>query len=794
MKTKKAKLQASVFALCSDIRTSILKLQFDDDLKGEISGAHERLGNRNPVACRSSATTEDTHDASFAGQHDTFLNQRNLKDVLSSIKKCWASIFTDRAVEYRTRNGIAHADAIMCVVIQNMVEPEVSGTAFSTEISTSFPGIHVAALYGLGEGLVSGEITSDEWLLNRDSFDVIRQVCGSKREYYQSRKSRSGIELKKTSLKMQNELCINHEMVKAIASQIRRIQSVYRILFGYEDVDTEIAIKKGKVIFLQCRPVVEQSTSDVLTVNQIESKNLDSIATGNYSLLGAAHGRIKVISDFNLLVQGKCAIGKDDIVVTTKTSNYWNQYLTELRGIITVEGSPTAHPMLIGRERGLAVICGCSVDTLDHLRAFEGNWCTIDGLNKKVYLGKQPLVKCSGEEFQSRFGTVEIERALNDSDNIRYLEKMGRVHQYPDSGSMWWVHQPNTYLSPAWLELMCGQYEAAVDHIKAVRNDVVDFQVPSFRIDHERSKVASEYLSYDYLLTSSKGPYKGMTLKECVALRDRYNIVSCSFLSTCQKFSQNPSLANWKAYESSFRMLHGAIYTHHAFREHVKTQSTKLAHDLNISQFHFDQFQSDHMGTIDYQEDTLFRLDIIHIATLLAEKHESENETFMNLDSIREYYPDILLKLEKIAIKYRLSKDTDIAQEPPVDQLFEKVAEAMIQIQAGKLEPIMVEPKDHTKGYFPSSLLKVNEINSTSATEWFPEAEYQELRRWANLSIELRVQMCNLHHWKVRGNAMIKQGLIEVQEHLNLPKNILKLSSLQDIRESITDYCIMTST
>ena len=133
------------------------------------------------VACRSSATTEDTKDASFAGQHDTFLFQKGIDDVLTSVRRCWASVFTDRAVEYRGRNHVPHSDAVMAVVVQEMVDPEVAGTAFSVEVSTGFPAVHLAASYGLGEAVVSGEVTSDEWLLKPSNLTVLKRVLGSKK-------------------------------------------------------------------------------------------------------------------------------------------------------------------------------------------------------------------------------------------------------------------------------------------------------------------------------------------------------------------------------------------------------------------------------------------------------------------------------------------------------------------------------------------------------------------------------------------------------------------------------------
>ncbi len=112
----------------------------------------KRMGQESAsVAVRSSATTEDLADASFAGQHSTYLNQKGAADVVQSCRKCWASVFNSRAAEYRNKHNIGHLKALLCVVVQAMIDPVVAGTGFSCELATGFPGLNVSALWGLGE-------------------------------------------------------------------------------------------------------------------------------------------------------------------------------------------------------------------------------------------------------------------------------------------------------------------------------------------------------------------------------------------------------------------------------------------------------------------------------------------------------------------------------------------------------------------------------------------------------------------------------------------------------------------
>ena len=194
----KDQVQKELFDQAGQLRLCLEQQPLAKEISDAVRAAyqwmprHEETGDPVFVAVRSSATTEDTKDASFAGQHDTFLFQKTIEDIETSIRHCWASIFTDRAVEYRGRNNIKHADAVMSVVVQEMVSPDVAGTAFSLEMSTGFPAIHIAASYGLGEAVVSGQVTSDEWLIHPANLKTIKRVRGSKKEMCVTEEGKSG--------------------------------------------------------------------------------------------------------------------------------------------------------------------------------------------------------------------------------------------------------------------------------------------------------------------------------------------------------------------------------------------------------------------------------------------------------------------------------------------------------------------------------------------------------------------------------------------------------------------------
>jgi len=323
-------LEGICIARATKLRNDICELAIPSEISSSVINAYRQLCEEAGVeslscAVRSSATTEDTADASFAGQHDTFLHQRSCEDVLLSMRKCWSSIFTDRAVLYRARNNIAHREAVMCVVVQTMVSPVVAGTAFSIEINSTYPCMHVCASWGLGEAVVSGNTTGDEWLLDKadPGLRIIKQSCGSKKEeFLPVSEDGSGIMVREVEKERRERLCLNEASVKQVAGVCRRIARVYNALFGYADIDTEFAVtfdeqRQAHVHMLQARPVVVV-TRDVLTVEPEEAAQAEVILKGQYSLLGSCTGKLKVLIDFEQLASGEATIQPSDILVTGK--------------------------------------------------------------------------------------------------------------------------------------------------------------------------------------------------------------------------------------------------------------------------------------------------------------------------------------------------------------------------------------------------------------------------------------------------------------------------------------------
>lgn len=207
------------------IKSQILDVSIPLEIENAIKVSYEKLGGK--VAVRSSATSEDLEEASFAGQQDTFLNIEGSEEVLGAVKKCWASLFNARAIYYREKNKFKHSDAFLSVVIQKMVNADKAGVMFTMNpINKSHEEMIIEACFGLGEKLVSGEITPDTFILNKKEESVKEQF-----------------------LNFETQTLSKKELKELIAIG-KKIEQHYK-----KPMDIEWAIEDGKVFVLQARPI-----------------------------------------------------------------------------------------------------------------------------------------------------------------------------------------------------------------------------------------------------------------------------------------------------------------------------------------------------------------------------------------------------------------------------------------------------------------------------------------------------------------------------------------------------------
>ena len=382
------------------IRTLVLKTSLFKDLEKEIIKNYRKLsklsGEENAtVAVRSSATAEDLPSASFAGQHETYLNITGEAELLKAVKKCFSSLFLDRAISYREEKGFEHMKIGLSVGIQKMVRSDIgsAGIMFTLDTETGFPNIIVInGIFGLGEMIVKGKITPDEFLVFKPTLKkgyeaIIRKDLGRKtKKYIYSQKG--GVKEVAVSFKEQIRFCLNDQDILTLAKWGLIIENHYSVRnkkWTPQDIEWAKDGKTGELFIVQSRPETVHSldTSKFYQEYEIKTKKkpiLTGIAIGNKIGLG----KVRLIENVNKLSELK----KGEVLVTRMTDPDWTSAMPLASAIITDEGSKTCHAAIISRELGIPCIVGTGKAT----RIFKnGQEITVDctsGAEGKIFLGK----------------------------------------------------------------------------------------------------------------------------------------------------------------------------------------------------------------------------------------------------------------------------------------------------------------------------------------------------------------------------------------------------------------------
>ena len=354
------------------VRATILDANFPELLRIQISKAYKDLekkyGKHVDVAVRSSATAEDLPDASFAGQQETYLNIHSDEQLLNSCKKCFASLFTDRAISYRVDRGFDHFDIALSIGVQKMVRSDLacSGVMFSIDTESGFDKVaFITGAYGLGENVVQGAVNPDEYTVHKPTLEegyrpIISKKVGDK--HMKMVYDHAGNKLTKNipvSKEDQEKFVLSEDEVLKLAKWAIIIEDHYSAKKGkYQPMDMEWAKdgKTGELFIVQARPetvISNQDKSKVKTYSMVEKGNriVEGVSVG--SKIG--HGAVRIIKDIHSNVKFE----KGDILVTDMTDPDWEPIMKLASAIITNRGGRTCHAAIISREMGVPAVVGC---------------------------------------------------------------------------------------------------------------------------------------------------------------------------------------------------------------------------------------------------------------------------------------------------------------------------------------------------------------------------------------------------------------------------------------------------
>lgn len=347
----------------------------------------ERVGtDAVPVAIRSSATTEDLADASFAGQQDTFLNVRGEGEVLRHVQRCWSSLFTPRALFYRREKGIPDGDALIAVGVQRMVRADAAGVLFTLDpVTGDTSRIVIEASWGLGEFVVGGRVRPDRFVLDKATLRVIEQQTASKAVelVYASDGARTAE--RPVPPERRDVPSLTPEQLRALGDAARRLEGH----FGSAQ-DIEFAVEAGQLYFLQARPeTVWTRRSPATTSNPgapprpVEaSRSEGPVVRGLAASPGIHCGKARVVRTPQEASQ---RLEPGDVLVTKMTNPDWVPYMKLAGAIVTDDGGTTCHAAIVSREMGLPCIVGAR-DATGRLRT--GDVYTVDAKQGLVYAGR----------------------------------------------------------------------------------------------------------------------------------------------------------------------------------------------------------------------------------------------------------------------------------------------------------------------------------------------------------------------------------------------------------------------
>ncbi len=416
-------------------RQLILEGIMPADLSAAIISAYKDLCGKEyeEVAVRSSATAEDLPQASFAGQHESYLNIKGEKALLISVQKCFASLYTNRAIKYREDNGFDHGKIALSVGIQKMVRSDksCSGIGFTLEPESGFRDIvHLSGTWGLGENIVQGTVTPDEFFVFKTTLlqgkkAIIQKKLGSKEKtmiYAPSGSSESIVNIQ-TAPEKREQFVLEDEEITKLAHWAIFIEQHYQKPMDIEWAKDGIS---GELFIIQARPETVQAQKNPYHVNEYRLlKRGESLASGEAIGSKIACGIARILQSPKESEKLKAG----EIIVTDLTSPDWDPILKKATAIITNKGGRTSHASIVARELGVPAVVGTG-DATSKIK--DGEWITVscsEGRTGFVYRGKLEYA-----ETEIDFSSIKMPESTSPMMIVGDPEKAFKLSFYPNEG------------------------------------------------------------------------------------------------------------------------------------------------------------------------------------------------------------------------------------------------------------------------------------------------------------------------------------------------------------------------
>lgn len=378
------------------IRQWVEEAPFPDELHQSIVKSYDeltqQLGSEVTFAVRSSATAEDLPEASFAGQQETYLNVSGIEDILTAVRKVFASLYNDRAISYRVHQGFKHDMVSLSAGIQQMVRSDIgsSGVMFTLDTESGFDDVvFITSAYGLGETVVQGSVNPDEFYVHKSTLTsgkpaILSRNLGSKsiKMIYADDNAKSPVTTTEVDSKDRMKFSLSDSQIEELAQFAMKIESHYGRAM---DIEWALDGLDGKIYIVQARPETvksRQSSQNIERYKLLETSKI--IVEGRAIGQKIGSGKTKIIHDLSEMG----SVNKGDILVTDMTDPDWEPVMKLASAIITNRGGRTCHAAIIARELGVPAIVGTgnATELLDNNHEVTAS--CAEGDTGKVYQGK----------------------------------------------------------------------------------------------------------------------------------------------------------------------------------------------------------------------------------------------------------------------------------------------------------------------------------------------------------------------------------------------------------------------
>ncbi|MCK9306212.1 MAG: phosphoenolpyruvate synthase [Methanoculleus sp.] len=363
-----------------DVQDLVLSVEIPDHIRQEITDAYARMGaDGTVVAVRSSATAEDLPEASFAGQQETYLNILGDVDLLDAVQRCWASLYGARAIYYRSKQGFDDRSVNIAVVVQELIRSEKSGVMFTSHPVTGEPLTIVEGSWGLGEAVVSGSVSPDNYVFDLRSERVVDRLIAEK-EIMIIPEGEHGTKIVDLTGEQRTAPVLSDAEVARLAMLGKIAEDHYS-----NPQDIEWAIVGGDFFILQSRPITTIRRPEIPRAGaESAGKNRGTFGVmlleGQGASPGIASGRVVIVRD----VKDTSAVKDGDILVTKMTNPDMVPAMRRVSAIVTDEGGMTCHAAIVSRELGTPAVVGTKKATK---LLKDGQIITVDGEKGTIYEG-----------------------------------------------------------------------------------------------------------------------------------------------------------------------------------------------------------------------------------------------------------------------------------------------------------------------------------------------------------------------------------------------------------------------